>query len=74
MLGRLPHNLRVHAVVGHPSEVSSATGPSDGRRAESYQQAEKEQDSEQQPLARSLLHFAAIHGGTRLRAQRHRGE
>jgi hypothetical protein len=37
-----------------------------------YQKAEKEQDSEQQPLARSLLQFAAVHGRTRRRGQRHR--
>jgi hypothetical protein len=37
-----------------------------------HQKAEKEQDSEQQPLARSLLQFAAVHGRTRHSGQRHR--
>lgn len=37
-----------------------------------YQQAEKKQDSEQQPLARSLLQFVAAHGRTLRSGQRHR--
>jgi hypothetical protein len=61
-------------VVGYPSVVSSATNLAVQDVQDYYQQTEKEQDTEQQPLARSLLQFAAVHGRTRLRAQRHRSE
>jgi hypothetical protein len=59
-------------VVGHPSVVSSATNPAVQDVQDYYQQTEKEQDSEQQPLTRSLLQFAAVHGRTRRRGQHHR--
>jgi hypothetical protein len=64
--------LRVHAVVGRPSVVSSATNLAMQDVQDYYQQTEKEQNSEQQPLARSLLHFAAVHGRTRRSGQCHR--
>jgi len=69
---RLPPNLRVHAVVGRPGVVSSTTNLALQDVQDYYQQTKKEQDTEQQPLARSLLQFAAVHGRTRHSGQRHR--
>jgi hypothetical protein len=61
-------------MVGHPRVGPNATGLAMQDVQDYHQQTEKEQNSEQQPLARSSLQFTAVHGRTRLRAQLHRGE
>ena len=59
-------------MVRHPSVVPNATGLATQDELDDYQNAEKEQDSKQKPLARSLLQFAAVHGRTRRSGQHHR--
>jgi len=52
--------------------VPSAMGLATHDVLDHYQKAEKEQDSKQQPLARFLLQFAAVHGRTPRSGQHHR--
>jgi len=59
-------------VVRHPSVVRNATGLATQDELDDYQNAEKEQDSKQKPLARSLLQFASVHASARRSGQRHR--
>jgi hypothetical protein len=59
-------------MVGHIRVVPNAAGLVMQDVLDHYQKAEKEQDSKQKPLARSLLQFAAVHGRTRRSGQHHR--
>ena len=59
-------------MVSHPSVVPSATGLATQEELDHYQNSEKEQDSKQKPLARSLLQFASVHASARRSGQRHR--
>jgi len=59
-------------MVGHLGVVPNAAGLAMQDVLDHYQQAEKEQDSEQEQLARSVLQFAAVHGRTRRSGQHHR--
>jgi hypothetical protein len=59
-------------MVGHLGVVPNAAGLAMQDVLDHCQQAEKEQDSEQEQLARSVLQFAAVHGRTRRSGQHHR--
>ena len=60
--------VQIPAGCGEPNATILATQDVQGY----YQKAEKDQDSEQQPLGRSLLQFIAVHGRTPRSGQRHR--